>query len=44
MNDSLDYQTIETHPERISKLKPYINQHNWKDIKLCYLYHIIKKK
>ena len=21
------------HPERISKLKPYINQYNWKDIK-----------
>ena len=33
LNDSLDYQTIKTHPERISKLKPYINQYNWKDIK-----------
>ena len=32
-NDSSDYQTIKTHPERISKLKPYINQYNWKDIK-----------
>ena len=21
------------NPQRISKLKPYINQHNWKDIK-----------
>ena len=28
-----DYQTIKTHPERISKLKPYINKFNWKDIK-----------
>ena len=33
LNDSLDYQTIKTHPERISKLKPYTNQYNWKDIK-----------
>ena len=32
-NDSSDYQTIKTHPERISKLKPHINQYNWKDIK-----------
>ena len=33
LSDSLDYQTIKTHPERISKLKSYINQYNWKDIK-----------
>ena len=33
LNDSLDYQTIKTRPERISKLKPYINKYNWKDIK-----------
>ena len=33
LNDSLDYQTIKTHPERISKLKPYINKYNWEDIK-----------
>ena len=33
LNDSLDYQAIKTHPEGISKLKPYINQYNWKDIK-----------
>ena len=33
LNDSLDYQTIKTHPERISKLKPYINKYKWKDIK-----------
>ena len=32
-NDSLDYQNIKTHPERISKLKPYINKYKWKDIK-----------
>ena len=24
---------MKTHPERISKIKPYINQYNWKDIK-----------
>ena len=33
LNDTLNHETIETHPERISKLKPYINQYNWKDIK-----------
>ena len=33
LNDSLDYQSIKIHPERISKLKSYINQYNWKDIK-----------
>ena len=33
LNDTLDYQTIKTHPEKIAKLKPYINQYSWKDIK-----------
>ena len=33
LSDSLDYQTIKTHPERTSKLKRYINKYNWKDIK-----------
>ena len=28
LDDALNYQTIETHPERISKLKPYINKYN----------------
>ena len=32
LDDALDYQIIETHPERISKLKPYINRYNWKGI------------
>ena len=32
-NDSLDYQRIKKDPQRISKLKSYINQYNWKDIK-----------
>ena len=30
--DALNYQNIETHPERILKLKPYINKYNWKVI------------
>ena len=34
LNDSLDYQTIKINPERISKLKSYINQYNWNDRKL----------
>ena len=34
LNDSLDDQRIKKDRQRISKLKPYINQYNWKDIKL----------
>ena len=33
LNDSLDYQSIKNHPQKKSKLKPYINQYNWKGIK-----------
>ena len=33
LNDSLDYQKIKKNPQKISKLKPYINQYNWKNIK-----------
>ena len=29
LNDALNYQNIETHPKKISKLKPYINKYNW---------------
>ena len=32
LNDALNYQNIETHPKRISKLKPYINRYNWEGI------------
>ena len=28
----MNYQNINSHPERISKLKPFINNYNWKDI------------
>ena len=28
LDDALNYQTIKIHPERISKLKPYINKYN----------------
>ena len=28
LDDALNYQNIENHPERISKLKPYINKYN----------------
>ena len=34
LNDSLDYQRIKRDPQKISKLKPYINKYNWKDIKV----------
>ena len=33
LNDSLCYQKIKKHSQKISKLKPYINQYNWKGIK-----------
>ena len=32
LDDALNYQTIENHSERISKLKPYINKCNWEGI------------
>ena len=32
LDDSLNYQTIEKDPQRISKLKPYINKYNWEAI------------
>ena len=36
---ALNYQNIDHHPERISKLKPFINNYNWKDIEFL---HILK--
>ena len=32
LDHALNYQNIENHPERISKLKPYINKYNWEGI------------
>ena len=32
LDDALNYQNIKTNPERISKLKPYINKCNWEGI------------
>ena len=32
LNYASNYQNIETLPERISKLKPYINKYNWEGI------------
>ena len=29
---ALNYQNINSHPERISNLKPFISNYNWKDI------------
>ena len=29
---ALNYQNIDHHPKRISKLEPFINNYNWKDI------------
>ena len=30
LDDALNYQKIEAHPERISKIEPYISKYNWK--------------
>ena len=32
LNYALNYQTSEKNPQRISKLKPYINKYNWQGI------------
>ena len=32
VDDALDYQTIGKDPEKISKLKHYINKYNWKEM------------
>ena len=32
LDDALNYQTIEKDPQKISKLKPYINKYNWEGI------------
>ena len=32
LDDALDYQNIEKHPERLSKLQPYINKYNWEEV------------
>ena len=29
---ALNHQNIEKNPQRISKIKPFIDQHNWKEI------------
>ena len=29
LHDALSYQATENNPQRISKLKPYINKYNW---------------
>ena len=32
LDDALNYQNIEKHPQRIPKLKPYVNKYNWEGI------------
>ena len=29
---ALNYEEIESHPEGVSNIKPFINKHNWKRI------------
>ena len=43
---ALNLDNIDNHPERISKIKPFINQYNWKDIdfiNILYIPHNTKK-
>ena len=35
---ALNYEQIKDHPERISKIKPFIDIYNWKEI----FHHIVK--
>ena len=30
--DALNYEQIKSHPKRTSKIKPFIDQYNWKEI------------
>ena len=32
LDDALNYETIETHPEKKTKLKLYINKYNWEGV------------
>ena len=29
---ALNYEQVKSHPERTSKIKPFIDQYNWKEI------------
>ena len=33
LNDALDFLSIKSNPQEISKIRSYINQYNWKDLK-----------
>ena len=32
LDDALNYQNIKRDPDKMSKLKPYINKYNWEGI------------
>ena len=32
MTIALNYDRVENHPERVSKVKPFINQYDWNEI------------
>ena len=32
LTGALNYQNVKSHPERVSNLKPFINQYDWKEI------------
>ena len=48
LDDALNYQSIETHPERISKIKPRLGKNLNKIVTqlllIYYLYHTMQKQ
>ena len=48
LDDALNYQSIETHPERISKIKPRLEKNLNKMVTqlllMYYLYHTMQKQ
>ena len=40
---ALNYQNINCHPERTSKLRPFINIYNWKDIEFSSHWEDLRK-
>ena len=39
---ALNYQNINCHPERISKLRPFVNNYNWKD-RVSFIFERLEK-
>ena len=40
---ALNHEQIKKDPQRITKIKPFIDQYNWKEITFGKVFHYIKK-